>query len=616
MASKEVEKILPLVQKPARYIGSELNSVVKDKNKVDVRWAFCFPDIYEIGMSHLGMKILYGVLNNEENIWCERVFAPDTDMEEIMRERNIPLFALESGDSVKEFDIIGFTLQYELCYTTMLNMLNLAGIPLRSADRKGLNNIVCVGGPCACNPEPIADFVDFVMLGEGEEVIVEVTKIYNEFKKLNKSKEEFLNEICTIDGIYVPSFYTVEYNSDNTVKKYEPKSNTNAPAVIKKRVIKDLDNVYFPESFIVPYINIVHDRATSEVFRGCIRGCRFCQACFIYRPIREKSVDTINRQSKSLCDTTGYDEISLCSLSTSDYSQIEKLLPTLIDWTTDNNINLSLPSLRVDNFSDELVEQLQKVRRSGLTFAPEAGTQRLRDAINKNVSEEELLRTCEKAFAGGWTTVKLYFMMGLPTESMEDVKGIADLANKVFDLFYSMENRSKGKGLQISISCSSFIPKPFTPFQWEAVNTQQLLAEKQKYLLENIKSKKISVSYHDTNTSFMEGVLAKGSRRLCDVIETAYLNGCKFDAWDEKFNFEKWMDAFQKCGVDPAFYANREIPEDETLPWEHLDYGVGKKFLLRERHKAYEAKTTPHCRIKCNACGADKLCGGECDARH
>lgn len=616
MVNSEVEKILPLVQKPARYIGNELNSIVKDKSKVDVRWAFCFPDIYEIGMSHLGMKILYGALNSEDNFWCERVFAPDSDMENIMRERSIPLFALESGDPVSEFDIIGFTLQYELCYTNVLNMLSLAGIPLRSSQRTQLKNLVCVGGPCACNPEPIADFVDVVMTGEGEESIVELTKIYARYKKEGRSKDEFLRAVCTIDGIYVPKFYEVEYNSDSTVKSVFPKPGTPAPARVKKRIVEDFDKAYFPESFVVPYISIVHDRATAEVFRGCIRGCRFCQACFIYRPIREKSEQTINRQAKSLCDTTGYDEISLCSLSTSDYSKIEKLLPEMIDWTSGKNINLSLPSLRVDNFSDELVEQLSRIRRSGLTFAPEAGTQRLRDAINKNVTEQEVLNTCEKAFRGGWTSVKLYFMIGLPTETMEDVKGIADLANKVVDLFYSIPDIPKGRGVSVSVSCSSFIPKPFTPFQWEAVNDGKLLKEKQEYLLSNIKSKKISVSYHDTRTSFMEGVLAKGSRKLCDVIEKAYYMGCKFDAWDDKFDFDKWMRAFKECGVDPSFFANRVMDESEVLPWEHLDYGVSREFFIRERKKAYETTVSPHCRIRCNACGADKLCGGKCDARN
>ena len=611
---KEVEKLLQFVQKPARYIGGELNAVVKDKDAVDIRYAFCFPDTYEIGMSHLGMKILYGLVNERDDAWCERVFAPDTDMEEQLRKNDVPLFALESSDYINEFDIIGFTLQYELCYTNMLNMLNLAHLPLKSCDREQLTPIVCVGGPCCCNPEPIADFVDIVFLGEGEESTNQVLDLLKECKKQGKSKKEFLLMAKDITGVYVPRFYEDTYNDDGTLKSLTPTNN--APATVKKAVISDMNRVYYPKSFVVPYINIVHDRAVEEIFRGCIRGCRFCQAGFIYRPIREKSVETINEQCKALIESTGYDEISLCSLSTSDHSDVNKMLTTLIDWTVKENINLSLPSLRVDNFSDELVEQLNKVRRSGLTFAPEAGTQRLRDVINKNVTEQEVINTCNKAFNNGWTSVKLYFMMGLPTETMEDIEGIAKLAMEVVHAFYNNPQRQKGTGVQVSVSCASFIPKPFTPFQWEPEDSMESLKDKQKHLLESVPSKKIKVSYHDTPTSLLEGVLARGDRRLGKVLLRAYELGCKFDSWDDKFNFDAWMQAFNENGIDPYFYTHRKRDFSELLPWDHLDFGVSRKFLENENKKAHRNETTPHCRIKCSGCGANKLNGGKCDARN
>lgn len=610
---KEVEKLLQYVQKPARYIGGELNSVVKDKNSVDIRYAFCFPDTYEIGMSHLGMKILYGLVNQRSDAWCERVFAPDTDMEEQMRKNNVPLFALESGDYIKDFDMIGFTLQYELSYTNVLNMLNLAGIKLLSREREDLTPLICVGGPCCCNPEPIVDFVDIVFLGEGEETTNQIIDLLKECKQQGKSKREFLLLAKDITGIYVPSLYEDTYNDDGTLKELTPVDN--APKTVKKAIISDMNKVYYPKEFVVPFIDIVHDRAVEEIFRGCIRGCRFCQAGFIYRPIREKSVETINEQCKSLIKSTGYDEISLCSLSTSDHSDVNKMLTTLIDWTVKENINLSLPSLRVDNFSNELVEQLNKVRRSGLTFAPEAGTQRLRDVINKNVTEQEVLSTCEKAFENGWTSVKLYFMMGLPTETMEDIKGIADLGMEVIHTFYNNPNRQKGTGCQVSISCASFIPKPFTPFQWEPEDSMESLREKQKYLLECIPTKKIRVSYHETPTSLLEGVLARGDRRLGKVILRAFELGCKFDSWDDKFNFNAWMQAFNENNIDPHFYTHRKREFSELLPWDHLDFGVSRKFLENENKKAHRNETTPHCRIKCSGCGANKLNGGKCDAR-
>lgn len=610
--NKKAEKLLPLVQKPGRYTGGELNSVIKNPKDVDIRFAFCFPDTYEIGMSHLGMKILYSLLNKREDTWCERVFAPWVDMEELMRKNNVPLFALESSDEIKDFDVIGFTLQYELCYTNVLNMLDLAGVSVRSADRKSLTPLVIGGGPCVCNAEPIADFFDLTLPGEGEEVLNELMDLFKEYKKKGASKEEFLKAAAEIEGVYVPSFYEFSYNDDNTIKGVT--SSNGAPERVKKRIISDLDTVFYPESFVVPFIDIVHDRAVEEIFRGCIRGCRFCQAGFLYRPIREKSSDTVNKQCRSLCDTTGYDEISLSSLSTSDYTQLQSLLEGIFSWSEDDKVSVSLPSLRVDNFSDELMEKLQKVRKSGLTFAPEAGTQRLRDAINKNVTEREVIETSRKAFSGGWTNVKLYFMMGLPTETNEDVVGIADLAQKVVDEFYKNPNKPKGKGVNVSISVSCFVPKPFTPFQWEAQDTMEQLKEKQQLLLESVKSRKISVSYHDARTSFLEGVFARGDRRLCDVMERAWRKGCRFDSWDECFRFEKWMEAFEECDVDPYFYTSRNRNYDEILPWDHMDYGIGKKFFQKEAEKAYQSVTTPHCREKCNACGANKLNGGKCDA--
>lgn len=613
MIKKEVEKILQYVQKPARYVGGELNSVIKDVNKVDIRYAFCFPDIYEIGMSHLGMKILYGLVNEREDAWCERVFAPDIDMEEQMRKHNVPLFALESGDYIKHFDMIGFTLMYELCYTNVLNMLDLAGIPLFSKDRTELAPIICVGGPCACNPEPIADFVDIVFLGDGEESTNAVIDLLKECKKNGASKQEFLLKAKDITGVYVPSFYKDSYNDDGTLKELVPIND--APEKVKKSIVSDMNKCYYPKEFVVPFISIVHDRAVEEIFRGCIRGCRFCQAGFIYRPIREKSVETINAQSKALIESTGYDELSLCSLSTSDHSQVNEMLTSLIDWTVKDKINLSLPSLRVDNFSDELVDKLNKVRKSGLTFAPEAGTQRLRDVINKNVTEQEVIKTCTKAFDNGWTTVKLYFMMGLPTETMEDIEGIANLGMDVIHAFYNNPNRQKGTGLQVNISCSSFIPKPFTPFQWEPEDTMESLKAKQKHLLESIPSKKIKVSYHETPTSLLEGVLARGDRRLSAVLYSAYKKGCKFDSWDEHFKFDAWMEAFEENNLDPYFYTQRRRDFSEVLPWDHLDYGISRKFLERENIKAHENETTPHCRIQCAGCGANKLNGGHCDAR-
>ena len=604
------DELLLSVQKPGRYSGGEMGSVIKDKSKVDVRFAFCFPDTYEIGMSHLGMKILYSQFNSRDDIWCERVFAPWLDFEEVMRKNNIPLFALESRDPIKDFDFIGFTMQYEMSYTNLLNMLDLAGVPLRSEDRKDFSPIIVAGGPCVCNPEPIADFVDIFFLGEGEEVDLEVIDLYKKFKPLG-DKQGFLKEAAKIEGVYVPSLYDIKHNQDGTISSILPKTD-DTPKVVKKRIIKDLDYSHYPSEFVTPYIDIVHDRVVQEIFRGCIRGCRFCQAGYIYRPVREKSVDTINSQARTLCESTGYDEISLSSLSTSDYRSIEPLLENLLEWTDDQNINVALPSLRIDNFSKELLEKISSIRKSGLTFAPEAGTQRLRDVINKNVTEDEIIRTCKMAFEGGYTAVKLYFMLGLPTETDEDLLGILKLAQRIVDEFYSMPNKPKGKGVTVSVSVSTFVPKPFTPFQFEPQITLDEIKRKQQFLLDNVTSKKISLSYHDSSTSFLEGVLARGDRRLCNVIETAYKSGCKFDSWSECFYLDKWLKAFEDNNIDPQFFANRKREYTEVLPWEHLDYAINKEFLITENQLAHNSTTTPNCREKCANCGANCFKEGVC----
>lgn len=608
MDEKRFEELIMSVQKPGRYSGGELNSVIKDKSAVDVRFAFCFPDTYEIGMSHLGMKILYSLFNEREDIWCERVFAPWIDFEEVMRKNNIPLFALESRDPVSEFDFVGFTLQYELSYTNLLNMLDLAKIPMWSKERAGWEYpVIVAGGPCASNPEPLADFVDIFFLGEGEEVDLEVIDLYKQCRKDNLSKSEFLFKAAQLEGVYVPSLYTVKYNEDNTLNSVTPADGV--PTAVKKRIIRDLDTVYYPDKFVVPFIEIVHDRAVEEIFRGCIRGCRFCQAGYLYRPVREKSPDIANAQAKAICDTTGYDEVSLSSLSTSDYRGIESLLESMLGWSEDCKVSLSLPSLRIDNFPKELLRKVQSVRKSSLTFAPEAGTQRLRDVINKNITEEDILSTCKMAFESGYTAVKLYFMMGLPTETDEDLEGIADLAQKIVDLYYSNPDKKKGKPVNVSVSCATFVPKPFTPFQFEPQISLSEIERRQKYLLSRIRSKKITLSWHQSYTSMLEGVFARGDRRLCRVLEAAHKMGLRFDGWDECFNYEKWLEAFAECGISYEHYVNRERKYDEILPWEHLDYGVTKKFFVNENMKAKNAETTKNCRQECSACGA--ACWGE-----
>ncbi len=614
MFKDKIEAILPLVQKPARYTGGELNSVVKNKEDIDIRVAFCFPDTYEIGMSHLGMKILYSLINSRDNFWCERVFAPDTDMESIMREREIPLFALESRDKLTDFDVVAFTLQYELSYTNVLNMLNLSNIPLRSKDRGDSLDIpiVIAGGPCVCNPEPMADFIDVFQIGEGEEMMLEFLELLNEYRKQGKSRKDFLIAASHIEGIYVPSLYEVSYSSNGIIRGIEAKDT--APDIVNKRVVSDLDSVFYPDKFVVPFVEVVHDRVVHEIFRGCIRGCRFCQAGFWYRPIREKNVDTISNQSQRLACTSGYDELSLCSLSSSDYTKITELLEELLGWAIPQKINVALPSLRIDNFSDELKEKLALVRRSGLTFAAEAGTQRMRNVINKNITEEEILSTCRKAFTGGWTAVKLYFMIGLPTETDDDVVGINELSQKVVNEFYNNPDKPKGKGVSVSAGVSSFVPKPCTPFQWAPMDSRDELKRKQSLLLETCKTKKITFRFHNTDLTFLEGVFARGDRKLCDVIEKAYFNGCTFDSWDDKFNFDGWMNAFEECDISPDFYTKRNREYDEILPWDHINSGISKEFLIKENEKAKNAETTHHCRQGCSGCGSNKLNGGKCDA--
>jgi len=582
---------------------------------IDVRFAFCFPDTYEIGMSHLGMKILYHQINERPNYWCERVFAPCADFKAVLRCHQIPLYALESMDPIKGFDMIGFTLQYELSYTNILNMLDLAGIPLHAADRgENLKNLVFAGGPCVCNPEPLADFFDFFILGEREEVNLEMMDLYAEMKKRHTTRTEFLQAIAKIPGIYVPSCYNVQYHEDGTVQSIIPKSGV--PQVVQKRINSDMDSVYYPKTFVVPFTEIVHDRAVSEVLRRCIRGCRFCQAGFLYRPFREKSPETIENECRRLCENTDYQELSLSSLSTSDHSRLEETLERLLPFTESHRVNLTLPSLRVDNFSKELMDRIQGVRKSSLTFAPEAGTQRLRDVINKNVTEEEIICTAKIAFSGGFHNVKLYFMMGLPTETEADIAGIIDLAEKLIKLHNCIPKEQRGKGsVQISISCATFVPKPFTPFQFEPQIDWETLQERQAYLISCIPQKhrrKIKVSWSDYQISFLEAVLVRGDRRLTSVIEQAWRQGSKFDSWSECFCYKNWKKAFEICKIDPAFYACRKRAYTEVFPWEHLDYLVDKSFFVRENQRAYAAQTMPHCREKCAGCGLNQKLGRNC----
>ena len=607
-----LQRILPTVQKPARYTGGEFNEIKKNLEDIRVRVAFCFPDTYEIGMSNVGMRILYGVMNEMPGVWCERVFAPWGDMEEAMRKHDLPLWALESQHPVKDFDMIAFTIGYEMCYTNILNMLSLAKVPLHAKDRQGLKNIVFAGGVCTFNPEPLADFFDFFSLGEGEEITPEIIALYDRAKAENWTKEAFLLEVSKIPGIYVPSFYEHTYNDDGTLAAITPKNG--APAVITKRIIENLDNAYYPTKMIVPSTEIVHERANLEVFRGCVRGCRFCQAGFSCRPVRKKSADVLYRQAVEMLEDSGHNEITLSSLSTSDYRQLKELTDELIPYCVEHKINLSVPSLRADNFSQELMHKLQTLRKSGLTFAPEAGTQRLRDVINKNLTEDEILTTCANAFSGGWNNVKLYFMLGLPTETDEDVLGIADLVYKVIKTW--KENASnKKRGLRVHVATAYFVPKPHTPFQWEKQITPEEYLRRCRLLKDHFYSKSIEYNYHTPDISRLEAVTARGDRRLGPVIEEAAKNGAKMDGWDEYFNYQVWLDAFEKCGVDPDFYTIRGFGEGEILPWDPINVGVTKKFLQLERQRAYAETVTPDCRHGCSGCGASKLLKEvECDA--
>ncbi|MGN0993630.1 MAG: TIGR03960 family B12-binding radical SAM protein [Butyricicoccus sp.] len=610
MLHPALEQILPRVQKPARYVGGEWGSIQKNKEEVDLRIAFCFPDTYEVGMSHLGSRILYGLLNDQEGIWCERVFAPWIDMEREMRDAGIPLYVLESGDPLCDFDIIGFTLQYELSFTNILNMLDLGGVPVRSREREGLKNLVVAGGPCAYNPEPLCDFVDLFMIGDGEEIMLDLTNLYRSARARGLTKHEFLVEAAQIPGMYVPTLYDVSYHEDGTIAAVTPREG--APALVQKRIVKDLDTMYYPDYFVVPSTDIVFDRAMIEIFRGCPRGCRFCQAGHTYRPLRRKSTETLMRQAKAVLENSGYEEISLSSLSTSDYSELSQLTECMLDYCEPRHISLSLPSLRADSFNAELMERVQKVRKSGLTFAAEAGTQRLRDVINKNLTEEDLLSACEIAFKGGWNNVKIYFMIGLPTETSEDLDGIADLCRKVA-YCWRVNTDNRARGCRVTASASCFVPKPQTPFQWDAQNTMEMLEGKQDYMKKIMHTKNVVYNWHDAKTSVMEGVIARGDRRQGEAIYTAWKSGCVFDGWDQCFSLEKWYDAFKACGLDPMFYSSRVRPLDELFPWDHIGCGTTKEHLKREWLRSRKAEPTVDCMQKCAGCGANSLLeGGKC----
>lgn len=607
---KLTNKQLLTVQNPIIYTGNELNQVLKKPDDVKIRFAFCFPEVYEIGMSYLGMKILYYLLNNREDTYCERVFCPSIEMEKLMRDNNIELYGLETKDSIKQFDFIGFTLQYELTYTNILNMLDLTNVPMYSKDRTEGMPFVCAGGPCSCNPEPLADFVDFFMLGEGEEVINEVMDVYVKWKEKKGKRYDFLEEIDKIEGIYVPSFYEVKYNEDGTIQEFKRKDNKNIR--ITKRIIKDLDKVFFPTKTIVPYSSVIHDRTMLEIFRGCIRGCRFCQAGYIYRPVREKSVDRLIEIAKKSMENTGYEELSLVSLSTSDYTNFHELASNLIDITKEKKINLSLPSLRVDSIDDKLLDKMNSVRKSGLTLAPEAGTQRLRNVINKNVNEEEIFKACDVAFRKGWTVVKLYFMMGLPTETLEDLQGIADLANKIVEHFYNIPKSERGKNIRVTVSVSTFVPKPFTAFQWCSQDAKEKIQEKIEFLQQATKNRNVSFNWNNPDVSILEAVIARGDRRVSSLIYEAWRQGAKFDGWDEYFDIEKWNKAFDITNLNREYYAQRERKFDEILPWEFINIGVNRKFFENEYLKSLKGETTLNCRQGCSGCGAAIFGGGVC----
>ena len=607
---QKLERILPRVQKPARYVGGEYNAIIKDKAAVDTRVAFCFPDTYEIGMSNLGMRILYAVMNDMEGVWCERVFAPWGDMEQEMRANHIPLYALESGDSVDQFDLVAFSIGYEMAYPAVLNMLDLAGIPLRAADRgDALAPLVVAGGTAMYNAEPLADFIDLACIGEGEEEVRDLLRLYRSAKAAGWDKPRFLREAAKIQGIYVPSLYQVTYHDDGTVAAITPLEG--APARVEKRLIRDMDREPFPVKSIVPSTEIVHDRVTLEVFRGCIRGCRFCQAGYVYRPVRCRSKDLLARYGAEACEDSGYQEMTLSSLSTSDYPDLVGLCDALEDYCSAHHVNLSLPSLRADSFSMDLTERLAKGRKAGLTFAPEAGTQRLRDAINKNLTEEDLMESLQRAFSKGWRAVKLYYMLGLPTETDEDIIGIAEMASHVVHCWREHAS-NKARGLRVTVSTSWFVPKPFTAFQWEPQITRAEYERRVKLLREHMTAKAVTYNWHDGDTSFLEAVLARGDRRLGQVLEAAFRKGAHLDAWQEYFDLNRWLEAFRECGLDPAFYANRTREKGEIFPWSMISCGVGEEYLWRERERAYQSVTTPDCRTHCSGCGANRMVGGVC----